>query len=69
MTADTVIPGTRQRQPGMDELRIVLRCTGCRAYTAFDRVGESAVKCAECGKRHSTDSLHAVGPDEEARFD
>lgn len=53
----------------MDDLRIVLRCTGCRAYTGFERVGEAAVKCEDCGKRHSTDSLHAVAPGEDPAYD
>jgi len=52
----------------MADLRIVLRCTGCRAYTTFERVGETVVRCAECGKRHSTDSLHAVEEGEEPVF-
>ena len=50
----------------MDELRIQLKCTNCRAYRDFERDGASSVRCAECGKRHSTDSLHAVEEGEEA---
>lgn len=52
----------------MDELEIRLRCTGCRAYRGFERVGENVVQCSDCGKRHSTDSLHAVPEGEEADF-
>lgn len=54
----------------MADLEIKLRCTNCRAYRDFDRQhGKEAVKCVVCGKRHSTDSLHAVEPGEEPRFD
>ena len=54
----------------MVDLEIVLRCTKCRAYTEFERrPGEDAVTCADCGKRHSSDSLHAVEPGEEPVFD
>ena len=53
----------------MADLEIKLRCTNCRAYRDFSRRAETqAVTCAECGKRHSTDSLYAVGPDEEPEF-
>ena len=53
----------------MAELRIALRCTKCRAFTEFEREGTSAVRCDVCGKRHSTDSLHAVEEGEEPTFD
>jgi|GEM_PF-4120620 len=53
----------------MADLEIRLRCTNCRAYRAFERQGPNTVRCAECDKRHSTDSLHAVEPDEEPDFD
>lgn len=53
----------------MTDLQIKLKCTGCRAYRDFDRVGDRVVRCDVCGKRHSTDSLHAVAEDEEATFD
>jgi hypothetical protein len=52
-----------------EDLEIRLKCTNCRAYREFERDGESAVRCADCGKRHSTDSLHAVEPGEEASFE
>lgn len=50
----------------MAELEILLRCTRCQAYRPFERGerGTSVVTCAECGKRHSVDSLHAVDPDD-----
>jgi hypothetical protein len=55
----------------MGELEILLRCTGCGAYRPFERGGRgtSVVTCADCGKRHSTDSLHAVDPDDLPAFD
>lgn len=55
----------------MDELEILLRCTACRDYQPFDRGSGSkrVVSCAECGKRHSVDSLHAVDPDDPPSFD
>lgn len=54
----------------MADLEIKLRCTNCRAYRNFTRkAGTGAVKCAVCGKRHSTDSLYAVEPGEEPTFD
>ena len=54
----------------MADLEIRLRCTNCRAFTDFERQpGKDAVKCAECGKRHSSDSLHAVEPGEEPVFE
>jgi hypothetical protein len=54
----------------MADLEIKLRCTNCRAYRDFSRRAETqAVTCAECGKRHSTDSLHAVEPGEEPTFE
>lgn len=55
--------------PRMADLEIKLRCTNCRAYREFEREPEGeAVRCAVCGKRHSTDSLHAVEPGEEPSF-
>ena len=54
----------------MAALEIKLRCTNCRAYRDVERKhGTRAVACATCGKRHSTDSLHAVEPDEEPTFE
>lgn len=50
----------------MDELQIKLRCTACQAFREFERVSKNVVRCAGCGKRHSTDSLHAVSEDEAA---
>lgn len=50
----------------MDDLEIQLRCTDCRVFRAFERVSENVVRCIECGKRHSTDSLHAVSEGDEA---
>ncbi len=53
----------------MADLEIVLRCTRCRDYTEFERVGDTVVRCVDCRKRHSTDSLHAIEPGEEPSFD
>ena len=55
----------------MDELVIRLRCVSCRAYRPFDRDPDrpTVVRCAACGRRHSTDSLHAVAPDERPDFE
>ncbi|MFB6173379.1 MAG: hypothetical protein ABEI39_01925 [Halobacteriales archaeon] len=52
-----------------DSLRIRLKCTSCRAFREFEREGDAVVRCGECGKRHSTDSLHAVTPDQEPDFE
>lgn len=47
----------------MTDLTIKLRCTACEGFRDFDRErGSRVVRCADCGKRHSTDSLHAVEP-------
>ena len=53
----------------MDERQIRLKCTGCREYRDFDRISENVVRCASCGKRHSTDSLYAVAEGERAEFE
>lgn len=54
----------------MATLEIKLRCTNCRTYTDFERrPGTNVVTCASCGKRHATDSLHAVEPGEEPAFE
>ncbi|MFB6354793.1 MAG: hypothetical protein ABEJ92_11995 [Halobacteriales archaeon] len=55
----------------MGELEILLRCTGCEDYRPFERPkrGSSVVVCADCGKRHSTDSLRAVDPDDLPPFE
>lgn len=49
----------------MTEFLIRLDCTNCGTFREFDRErGKDAVKCAVCGKRHSSDSLHALDPSE-----
>ncbi|MDZ7701713.1 MAG: hypothetical protein U5J98_06395 [Halobacteriales archaeon] len=55
----------------MADLEIHLRCTACEAYRAFERPkrGTNAVACADCGKRHSTDSLYPVDPDDPPSYD
>ncbi len=51
----------------MTEFLIRLDCTKCGSYREFDREqGTDSVKCAECGKRHSADSLHALDPNDVA---
>lgn len=53
------------------DLEIRLKCTRCHgggdeapggAFTAWTRESEYVVRCERCGKRHHTDSLHAVEP-------
>lgn len=46
----------------MNELDILLDCTRCETFTEFVHPSENVVACIDCGKRHSTDSLHAVEP-------
>ena len=42
------------------DLAIRLACTRCHGFTEWTKDGENAVRCANCKKKHSTDSLHAV---------
>lgn len=42
------------------EIIIRLNCTRCGAFTDFDKESDHVVRCAACGKRHSTDSLHGI---------
>jgi hypothetical protein len=44
-----------------------LDCTRCEEFHAFEREQENVVRCENCGKRHSNDSLYDVPP--LARFD
>lgn len=49
-----------------DNLEPMLDCTKCGDFTeATGRFDDSknVVRCAECGKRHSTDSMHMVDPE------
>lgn len=41
---------------------ILLNCTRCGAFTEYQTEEGEVVRCEECGKRHSTDSLHLVNP-------
>lgn len=61
--------------PQNEDLKVVLQCTGCTeelgdgrpVFTDFEtREGdpETVVRCSDCGKRHSKDSLHALPADE-----
>lgn len=50
-----------------DDLVVVLQCTRCEQLREFERDkktsdGKWLVNCAECGKRHSSDSLTMVEP-------
>lgn len=36
---------------------LALECTRCEELTDFERESTEVVRCAECGKRHSTMSL------------
>ena len=47
------------------EWPIRLNCTGCGAFTEWESESEEVVRCADCGKRHSRDSLHMVNPRKE----
>lgn len=44
------------------EWPILLNCVGCGAFTEWEAESETVVACADCGKRHSRDSLHMVNP-------
>lgn len=47
----------------MGRLDIRLNCTECAEFTEFTSEKDNqAVRCDECGKRHSDDSLHVVKP-------
>lgn len=37
--------------------------TRCGGHTGYRKEGRNAVARSGCGKRHSVDSLEAVGPD------
>lgn len=47
----------------MGELPLLLNCVECGAFQEWERVQENVVDCAECGKRHSDNSLHVADPD------
>ena len=51
----------------MNRHELRLNCTRCGSFEAYDHDTNTVVRCAECGKRHSTDSVWLVDPDE--RFD
>lgn len=52
----------------MSAIEIKLKCTACRAYRDFERAGENVVRCSDCGKRHATASLFAVGEGDDPDF-
>jgi len=42
---------------------VLLDCTRCQRFTRwYAETGGSVVRCAECEKRHSRDSLHMADP-------
>lgn len=66
--------------PSNEDLKVVLHCTGCTedlgdgrpVFTEYEtRTSDpdSVVRCGDCGKRHSKDSLHALPEDELERVD
>lgn len=49
-----------------------LNCTSCGLFRQFSRKRDdpkSVVRCDECGKRHSTDSLFMIDPDRQYERD
>lgn len=40
-----------------DDVKLRLDCTACVTLTEYHHDGLNVVTCAECGKRHSTDSI------------
>lgn len=55
-----------KRDEGPADMKMVLRCTECRPYKTHPvrKKGDpdSIVRCAACGKKHSTDSLTVESP-------
>ncbi len=49
----------------MPRLETRLNCTRCHEFTKWKGENKRTVKCEDCGKRHSTDSLRPVNPDKE----
>jgi len=40
-----------------------LNCERCGQFTEFQNESKAVVRCGDCAKRHSVDSLHMVEPD------
>jgi len=49
----------------MYKLPIRLDCVECREFQEWEKGGNGTIKCEECGKRHSGDSLYTIFPDKE----
>lgn len=43
-------------------VEVRLDCTRCHAFRVYRTESHSVVRCDECGKRHSKNSLHVVDP-------
>lgn len=47
----------------MVDLPLLLNCTRCGEFTRWLKEGDGpVVRCSECGKRHSRDSLYLADP-------
>lgn len=49
----------------MPDLTTMLNCTSCYEFKDWEQKEGETVRCADCGKKHNTDSLHAVYADRE----
>ena len=52
----------------MSEMDLRLNCTRCGSFEEYEvekktSDGGQIVRCEECGKRHSDDSVHFIDPD------
>ena len=46
-----------------------LNCTRCGSFTGYEDESDTVVACAECGKRHSRESVHMVDTDRRYKRD
>lgn len=46
------------------KIEVRLNCTKCGAFREYESEdgSKNVVRCASCGKRHSTESLHGIYP-------
>jgi uncharacterized Zn ribbon protein len=58
------------RRTTMSEMDLRLNCTRCGSFEEYEN-GDSSnvVYCDECGKKHSTNSVHFVGVDKQYERD
>jgi len=49
----------------MLKLPMKLDCVECKEFQEWRRDGNGTIKCDECGRRHSGDSLYVVFPDKD----